>query len=679
MSIFDPPDQYAPTVPDRPFGYTIGPTDWNRVVTSLREINLAFNGQESIPELDIGGLNYPTEDGTAGQVLTTDGDGNLFFSDGGGGGFDGGTINNPLTIDVTGDPIPTQNVFVVNHSGRVTTFGFASATQWHIQSNVNLALTADAISMQGLTYPSADGTAGQVLSTDGSGNLSFQDAGGGFDGGEITNALEVNLGTNNEPFVQFQVGGITRASLGLLGGALGFDAVAAQFTGSLQCASFEAAGLSYPTSDGTNGQVLTTDGTGNLNFQNPSSFDGGTINNPLAIDVSGEPIPATNALALTHSSRTLSATFASATEWVIGSNVSLSLTSDSDLSLQGLTYPSTDGTAGQVLSTDGAGTLSFVDASGGGFDGGTINSPLIVNLASITSPFIEFQVGGTTEAQLGIGSGGGGGVLTFDATSAEFTGTLQCTIFQAEAIGIVQAGSVPLAITGDASANPMISAANLGSSSWFSETTYADGVESYIGIRDTDSVSDQHVNAVYGVQAGSGISSPPAGSPASIFLYAQATNTPGVLVGKDEDAGDLMQWGIVDGTITVRASIDNTGSLNCAGIQVGGRILGQQGADLTASSTITLGQGNLFVLSGATAINLIDTTGWADGSEVTLVAADTITINHNQTPSDPAFPVILKRNLTSQFSQGLTITLKLLTFSGARFWRQTAGDEGAAP
>ena len=51
---------------------------------------------------------------------------------------------------------------------------------------------------------------------------------------------------------------------------------------------------------------------------------------------------------------------------VSGSDASLqSLNITSALTASGLIYPLTDGTSGQVLSTDGSGSLSFTDASGG--------------------------------------------------------------------------------------------------------------------------------------------------------------------------------------------------------------------------------------------------------------------------------------------------------------------------
>jgi hypothetical protein len=73
--------------------------------------------------------------------------------------------------------------------------------------------------------------------------------------------------------------------------------------------------------------------------------------------------------------------------------------------LDGLSYPTADGTAGQALVTDGSGVLSFADASGGGtqeFDAGTVSLPSITTTGDTntgiffpTADTIAFTEGGT--------------------------------------------------------------------------------------------------------------------------------------------------------------------------------------------------------------------------------------------------------------------------------------------
>lgn len=65
----------------------------------------------------------------------------------------------------------------------------------------------------------------------------------------------------------------------------------------------------------------------------------------------------------------------------------------------------------------------------------------------------------------------------------------------------------------------------------------------------------------------------------------------------------------------------------------GRRILGRQGTDVASASTITLGDGNQFTVTGTTTINLMSATGWTAGSRVTIQFQSNITVNHLSAPS----------------------------------------------
>ena len=63
------------------------------------------------------------------------------------------------------------------------------------------------------------------------------------------------------------------------------------------------------------------------------------------------------------------------------------------------TFPTGQGTSGQVLSTDGGGTLSFVDQSGGGAVGGGSDKVIIENGTTITTNYtIGTEFGSTCNA-----------------------------------------------------------------------------------------------------------------------------------------------------------------------------------------------------------------------------------------------------------------------------------------
>ena len=187
----------------------------------------------STSEVEFGGLTFPTTDGTNGQVLTTDGAGNLTFTSAAGGGLAnlvedttpqlGGNldVNDNLILNATGtvklQAGTADYVTIVNSAGadriRFSDVGGVAALGWYHQfgdsasnrgvvnlmgstsgfsgtgalrifdedstAHVELTVPATLSGNFALTLPGADGTNGQVLTTDGSGNLSFTTPSGG--------------------------------------------------------------------------------------------------------------------------------------------------------------------------------------------------------------------------------------------------------------------------------------------------------------------------------------------------------------------------------------------------------------------------------------------------------------------------------------------------------------------
>ena len=82
------------------------------------------------------------------------------------------------------------------------------------------------------------------------------------------------------------------------------------------------------------------------------------------------------------------------------------LSVDGSLTASGLSYPTSDGSANQVLTTDGSGNLSFSTVSGGG--GGTVDSAQTISLA-------RGAVSVTT------GAASGGGALAYNSSTGVFT------------------------------------------------------------------------------------------------------------------------------------------------------------------------------------------------------------------------------------------------------------------
>lgn len=141
--------------------------------------------------------------------IATNGGGNMQF-----------TSSNLLNFAADG------NVELCSLSGQVNLISDADLSISNITSgNIDISSVNDVL-IQGLTYPSSDGTNGQVLTTDGSGNLTFTTVGGGG-GNTIYNSDDtllgnriVTLGANTLTFTGNQTtfvgGGNTDATTALL-------------------------------------------------------------------------------------------------------------------------------------------------------------------------------------------------------------------------------------------------------------------------------------------------------------------------------------------------------------------------------------------------------------------------------------------------------------------------------
>jgi hypothetical protein len=99
-----------------------------------------------------------------------------------------------------------------------------------------------------------------------------------------------------------------------------------------------------------------------------------------------------------------------------------------------------------------------------------------------------------------------------------------------------------------------------------------------------------------------------------------------------------------------------------------GRVLGQQGADVTAANDTTLGVGNYFDITGTTTINGIAVAGWTAGSTVTLQFDASVTVKHN-TAASAGF-ASLQLAAAGDFSATAGDTL-LIIFDGT-YWREVS-------
>lgn len=119
---------------------------------------------------------------------------------------------------------------------------------------------------------------------------------------------------------------------------------------------------------------------------------------------------------------------------------------------------------------------------------------------------------------------------------------------------------------------------------------------------------------------------------------------------------------------TSKFGIDSNGSVIYTG-----RKIGSQGADVASANNLTLGtDGNAFEITGTTQVNLIDNTGWENGSMITLLFTSTPTVKHNQATSGSNITIQLAGAADFAATAGDTLTLMLSEIGGTQAWREVA-------
>lgn len=273
-------------------------------------------------------------DGTNGQVIKTDGSGNLTWEDDGTGtddqtlSFNAGT--DELIIE-DGNTVDLSSAGINDHNDLNTLQGGTTDEYYHLTSaqHGNATPFLDAVSL-----PSVDGSVNQILQTDGSGALSWVDNTAGVDEHNDLSGLQGGDGTDYFHLNSTEYTNITNIS-------------------------------SLIDTDGTNGQVIKTDGSGNLTWQNDNNID--TDDQTLSFNSGTGELSITDGNTVDLSS--LSAGTANHND--LGSiqggttNEYYHLTSAQHSNLTGfsdaVSLPNVDGSANQILETDGAGNVSWVD------------------------------------------------------------------------------------------------------------------------------------------------------------------------------------------------------------------------------------------------------------------------------------------------------------------------------
>ena len=203
-----------------------------------------------------------------------------------------------------------------------------------------------------------------------------------------------------------QAAGSYLTSVDLTSNVTGTLPVANGGTGVTSLASLNAAdlGSNNGVTDATDGYVLTADGTGGVAWEAATGGISDIVSDTTPqlggnLDVNGQSIVSVSA-----------------------GNIAITPDTTGKIILDGLSWPTADGSADQVLKTDGAGNLSFVNQSGGGGSGSSYieHSSTVSDSLAISAGTNRMYIGDTTFS----GSGTMAGYLVISHGFADFTGTV---------------------------------------------------------------------------------------------------------------------------------------------------------------------------------------------------------------------------------------------------------------
>lgn len=172
-------------------------------------------------------------------------------------------------------------------------------------------------------------------------------------------------------------------------------------------------------------------------------------------------------------------------------------------------------------------------------------------------------------------------------------------------------------------------------------------------------------------------------SGANAHYYANGSSVAGTVFGQSvasavvfyADGGDKVLFGsyhnvpVYIGTNSILALTVNTDQ----SIQPAKRMLGTS-AGITAANDLTLGASNQQIVSGATQINAITTTGWTAGSSVTLIFSGAPTVKHNTSGGGSTAPILLSGSVDFVASANSSLQLE---FDGT-YWQEKSRKVTAA-
>ena len=390
-------------------------------------------------------LKFPAADGSANQVLTTDGSGNISFANSTDSSTDvtlATVTDNYLTIDgqeITAGIVPislggtgatdsasartslglgtiaTQDNDAVNIDGGAidgtiiggtskSTGAFNTVSSGIYQSNGdsdvilktgntttgnitiangangNINIQPDGtgqVIIDDLKFPAADGSANQVLTTDGSGNISFANS--------TDSSTDVTLATVTDNYLtisgQELTAGIVPISLGGTGATDSASARTSLGLGTIATQDNDAVNIDGGAIDGT--------------------IIGGTSKSTGAFNTVSSGIYQSNGdsdvILKTGNTTTGNITIAN------GANGNINIQPDGtgQVIIDDLKFPAADGSANQVLTTDGSGNISFANSTDSSTDvtlATVTDNYLTISGQELTAGIVPISLGGTNSA-----------------------------------------------------------------------------------------------------------------------------------------------------------------------------------------------------------------------------------------------------------------------------------------
>ena len=288
------------------------------------------------------------------------------------GNFSAGTITANLTGNVTGNVtgslsgnastatlatiatiagnITATNNTTLTSLSNLNTVGTITSGTISVTTNIK---TSSTLTAGTITYPNAHGTSGQVLSTTGSGTLTWTTTAAPSDASSSAKGL-VQLagdlgGTSSSPTVN-SIGGVSSSTIGTINTT-----------------------VTAATNNNTVSTIVKRDASGN--------FSAGTITAALTGNVTGNVTGSLNGNASTATTATTATTAGNITATsnstlvtistlsAVGTITSGTISVTTDIKTAGklvagtVTYPNIHGTSGQLLSTTGSGTLTWTNGS----------------------------------------------------------------------------------------------------------------------------------------------------------------------------------------------------------------------------------------------------------------------------------------------------------------------------